>query len=151
VGARAHVQAAPAEQEDGAAAAAAARSFYAAVNRRDIDGAVSLMATDVAYEDLQLFSEALNGHGGVRELFADWGELERDVLFVVDDVTQQAAGAAGVLWHLEVCAQPSHQRSALSRMSEENEGERTRGVCSVVRVEDGQVYDHGGVWKSDRC
>lgn len=59
------------------------------------------MATDVAYEDLQLFPQALNGHAGVRELFADWGDLEPDVLFVVDDVTQHGADAAGVLWHLE--------------------------------------------------
>jgi ketosteroid isomerase-like protein len=123
----AHVQAAPAEQADGAAAAAA-RSFYAAVNRRDIDGAVRLMATDVAYEDLQLFPEALNGHSGVRELFADWGELEPDVLFVVDDVTQQAAGAAGVLWHLEVRAHSSHRRSALS-LYERAETESTSGTA----------------------
>ena len=101
------MQAAPAEEGDGAAAAAA-RGFYAAVNRRDIDGAVRLMATDVGYEDLQLFPEALNGHAGVRELFADWGDLEPDVLFVVDDVTQRGAGAAGVLWHLEVRACARH-------------------------------------------
>jgi hypothetical protein len=153
------LQALPAEEGDGAAAMAA-RRFYTASNERDIEGAVNLMATDVAYEDLQLFSDALLGHAAVREMFDDWcvslslhrrcvflpsstrgtswevlgsavklhstetrvlppahtaspssvgwfsdphrGELEADVLFVVDDVTQHGEGAAGVLWHLEV-------------------------------------------------
>lgn len=84
---------------------AAVRAFYAAVNEKDVETALSLCADDVRYEDLN-FSRVFVGVDGVRELLAESvRSLPADFVFVIDDV---AAGASscGVAWHVELSGVP---------------------------------------------
>ena len=82
------------------------QSMYAAINRRDIDTAISYIDDGCTYQDLN-FPQPFQGKEAVRTLLEDTGrDIPNDLLFVIDDITQGDAFAVGVLWHVELDGVP---------------------------------------------
>ncbi len=98
-------------------------AMYEAINDRDAEAALSFIADDCVYEDLN-FPEPKVGKAAVGELFrASCESIPRGMDFVVDEVTDGGAGAlsVGVAWHVEINGLPFPN---------------TRG-CSLYRIDEG--------------
>ncbi|CAE7256228.1 Tldc2 [Symbiodinium pilosum] len=79
-------------------------SFYSAVNNRDLERAMEMVADDALYEDFT-FQEPFKGREGVRELLSDAMELPKGLDFVIDE-TAGGEGwggddSVGMTWHVE--------------------------------------------------
>lgn len=77
------------------------RSFYEAVNAKQLEEALSYVSDDCRYEDLN-FPTPFCGKEEVRELLAESiASLPSDFAFVIDDVAP-GPSSCGVTWHVEL-------------------------------------------------
>ena len=81
------------------------RSFYEAVNAKQLERALSFVSDSVRYEDLN-FPAPFCGKAAVRELLAESIVcLPSDFSFVIDDVAP-GPSSCGVTWHVELGGVP---------------------------------------------
>lgn len=81
------------------------QSMYAAINRRDLDTAMTYVDECCVYEDLN-FPQAFTGKAGVRSLFEDSiNRVPDDFIFVIDDIAGDDQ-AVGITWHVELDSIP---------------------------------------------
>ncbi|XP_047324123.1 uncharacterized protein LOC124927711 [Impatiens glandulifera] len=77
------------------------RSFYEGINHRDLSSVEDLIAFDCVYEDL-IFAQPFVGRKAILEFFEKFiDSISSDLVFVIDDISQQDNSAVGVTWHLE--------------------------------------------------
>ena len=78
------------------------QSMYAAINRRDVEGAIAYVDDDCLYEDLN-FPTPFQGKAAVKHLFTEsCNSIPDDLLFIIDDITTGDAQSVGILWHVEL-------------------------------------------------
>ncbi len=81
------------------------QSMYAAINRRDLDAAMTYIDERCVYQDLN-FPQAFSGKEGVRSLFEDSiNRVPNDFIFVIDDIAGDDQ-AVGITWHVELDGVP---------------------------------------------
>ena len=81
------------------------QAIYAAINQRDIPGAVELIDQQCRYEDLN-FSATFIGKSAVEGLFTESCEsVPIDLQFVIDDLAGDEL-AVGITWHVELDGMP---------------------------------------------
>ena len=84
---------------------ATVRSFYEAVNNKELELALTYVSEDCRYEDLN-FPTPFIGKAAVRELLAESiASLPSDFAFVIDDIAAGPSGA-GLTWHVELSGVP---------------------------------------------
>lgn len=75
--------------------------MYAAINRRDVEGAIAQVDEGCVYQDLN-FPKPFEGRATVREMFEDTlSRVPDDFEFVIDDIAGDSL-AAGLTWHVEL-------------------------------------------------
>ena len=80
-------------------------SMYAAINARDIEGAIACIDSDCVYQDLN-FSRPFEGKAAVREMFEDTlGRVPEDFEFAIDAIAGDDL-AVGLMWHVELGGVP---------------------------------------------
>ena len=78
------------------------QSFGEALNRRDIAAAIDFIDDECIYEDCN-FPQPFLGKEAIREIFEEYCQnLPDDLQYVIDDLTEGAQNAVGVLWHVEL-------------------------------------------------
>ncbi|CAI7910484.1 unnamed protein product, partial [Closterium sp. NIES-53] len=83
-----------------------AQRMYAAVNARDVAGAVACMAERCEYQDM-IYRDALHGKQAVEQhLRRVLHAMPPGVAFIIDDISTGDARACGVMWHAEVDGRP---------------------------------------------
>jgi hypothetical protein len=100
------------------------REMYAAINARDVDGALERVDDDVVYEDFN-FPSPFVGKKAVRRLFEESCEgIPDDLTFVVDECTGNSADgtSVGLTWHVELMGEafPNARGCSFYRVSEES-------------------------------
>ncbi|CAG9460418.1 unnamed protein product [Pedinophyceae sp. YPF-701] len=86
----------------GSSAAQSVKAFYGAINARDIETAVSLIAPDVVYEDM-VYPEAKRGGDAVSAMFREQVDaMPDDLVFVIDEITGDQGDSCGLTWHVEL-------------------------------------------------
>lgn len=79
--------------------------MYAAINRRDLDAAMTYIDERCLYQDLN-FPQAFTGKAGVRSLFEESiSRVPSDFIFVIDDIAGDDY-AVGITWHVELGGVP---------------------------------------------
>ena len=83
-------------------AAESVRGLYEAYNCRDIDAVMSFFDADIEYQNGN-FPKPFIGKEAVRRLFSKSCEsLPSDMIFVLDEITEDDLLRVGILWHIEV-------------------------------------------------
>ncbi|MEM6352528.1 MAG: nuclear transport factor 2 family protein [Cyanobacteria bacterium P01_D01_bin.14] len=78
------------------------QDFYAAINRRDVAGAIALIDDHCTYQDFN-FSEPFEGKVAVQALFeATCRSAPENLLFVIDKITKGDGLSVGMTWHVEL-------------------------------------------------
>ncbi len=81
------------------------QAMYEAINRRDLDAAMTYVDENCVYQDLN-FPKAFTGKKGVRSLFEDSiNRVPDDFVFVIDDIAGDNE-AVGITWHVELGGVP---------------------------------------------
>lgn len=81
-------------------------SFYGAINRRDLEGALTFVADDCVYEDL-IYSAPFRGKEAIRGHFKRvLDAIPDDLVFVIDDISKGDPNATGMIWHAEIEGRP---------------------------------------------
>lgn len=76
--------------------------FYAAINARDIDGALTRIAEDCLYEDM-IYSAPFRGRQAVKQHFESvLSVFPPELTFAIDDISRNDAEAVGMTWHVEM-------------------------------------------------
>lgn len=72
--------------------------YYEGWNARDVDKAMLSIAKDCKYEDL-VFQDAFLGEDAFREYLEETiANVDNDIKFEIDDITDGESGTVGVLW-----------------------------------------------------
>ena len=81
------------------------RAMYAAINRRDVEGAIAQIDENCVYQDLN-FSKPFEGKAAIREMFEDTlSRIPPDFEFIIDDIAGDKR-ATGLTWHVELGGVP---------------------------------------------
>uniref|UniRef100_A0A2P2JNG4 Uncharacterized protein LOC105133813 isoform X1 n=1 Tax=Rhizophora mucronata TaxID=61149 RepID=A0A2P2JNG4_RHIMU len=82
------------------------RSFYEAINARDLASVENLISDDCVYEDL-IFPRPFVGRKAVLEFFKKFiDSISTDLQFAIDDISDHDSAVVGVTWHLEWKGRP---------------------------------------------
>ena len=98
------------------------KAMYAAINRRDLDAAMTYIDERCVYEDLN-FPKTFTGKAGVRSLFEDSiNRVPNDFIFVIDDIAGDDY-AVGIRWHVELdgITFPNTRGASFYRISTDSE------------------------------
>ncbi|NEP15596.1 MAG: nuclear transport factor 2 family protein [Leptolyngbya sp. SIO4C1] len=96
------------------------RAMYAAINRRDVEGAIAFIDENCVYQDFN-FPQPFEGKAAVRSLFEEsCNNVPPTLTFVIDDITAGDPLAVGMTWHVELdgIAFPNGRGASFYRLSE---------------------------------
>lgn len=97
-------------------------ALYAAINRRDLDGAMAYVDDNCVYQDLN-FPRAFSGKAAVRKLFEESiASVPNDFKFVIDEITTGDELSVGMTWHVELdgVVFPNTRGASFYKMSSES-------------------------------
>ncbi len=82
------------------------QAFYAAINRRDVAGAIAHIDDHCTYQDFN-FPQPFEGKAAVQGLLEEaCHSAPPGLLFVIDEITRGEGLSAGLTWHVELDSIP---------------------------------------------
>ena len=97
------------------------RAMYAAINRRDVEGAIAQIDENCLYQDLN-FAKPFEGKAAIQSMFEDTlSRIPPDFEFIIDEIAGDDL-AAGLIWHVELGGMPfpNTRGSSFYRLSSES-------------------------------
>ena len=95
--------------------------MYAAINQRDVEGAIAHIDQNCLYQDLN-FPKPFEGKAAIQEMFQDTlSRVPNDFKFAIDDIAGDDL-AAGLTWHVELSgiAFPNTRGASFYRLSSDS-------------------------------